>query len=340
MKESLWGYYLVLLGITVSTVMILVSNMTTTNQQNYYLIKEVTNAAMIDAIDYGYYRAYGEMKINTEKFVENFIRRFSEGVSKTNTYKIDFYSIYENPPSVSVRVSTNTGEFHIEGDSSNINVINSIDAIMEANNTITYSETFYSIPYAWCDESNFINNDNMSNDYGYCQLVNRAQISLKDNSTIVNSIRSKLPSGSTFDKSKIKILNVEYLKVMDSNQELQDYYDSYDNTYVREHSVNDVPRDKISVTSNYLAKNVKDVRVTMKKDDENNYYLAYGLNFNCDGADTFKYYRKGTTIDDMVYVTESGYNSLADKTGYNKAPFYGNCMIGIKYKINFYYDTE
>ena len=93
MKESLWGYYLVLLGIVVSTVMILLSNMTTTNQQNYYLLKEVTNAAMIDAIDFGYYREYGTVKINTEKFVENFLRRFSEGISKTNTYKIDFYSI-------------------------------------------------------------------------------------------------------------------------------------------------------------------------------------------------------------------------------------------------------
>jgi len=338
MKESLWGYYLVLLGITVSTVMILVSNMTTTNQQNYYLIKEVTNAAMIDAIDYGYYRAYGEIKINTEKFVENFIRRFSEGISKTNTYKIDFYSIYENPPSVSVRISTNTGEFNIEGDSTNINVINSIDAIMEANNTITYSKIFYSLPYAWCNESNYINSNNLSNDYGYCQLVNRAQISLKDNSRIVNSIKSKLPSGSIFDKNKIKILNVEYLKAMNSDQELQDYSSSYNATYIREQSVDDIPSG-IS-NSNYLAKNVKDVRVTIKKDDENNYYLAYGLSFNCEGVDTFKYYRKGTTIDNMLYVTESEYNSLADKTGYNKAPFYGNCLVGIKYRINFYYDNE
>ena len=40
MKESLWGYYLVLLGIMVSTVMILMSNMVTTNQQDYYLLKE------------------------------------------------------------------------------------------------------------------------------------------------------------------------------------------------------------------------------------------------------------------------------------------------------------
>ena len=92
MKESMWGYYLSVLGVTVSMIMIFMSNMTTTNQQDYYLLKEVASAAMIDSIDYGYYSIYGEMKINTEKFVENFIRRFSEGVSKANSYKLDFYT--------------------------------------------------------------------------------------------------------------------------------------------------------------------------------------------------------------------------------------------------------
>ena len=131
MKESMWGYYLILLGIMVSTIMILMSNMVTTNQQDYYLLKEVTNASMHDSIDWSYYKKYGEMRINTEKFVEVFVRRFSESVSKTNTYKIDVYSVYENPPSVSIRVTSNTGDFHIAGDATNVDVINSYDAILE-----------------------------------------------------------------------------------------------------------------------------------------------------------------------------------------------------------------
>ena len=51
MKESLWGYWLILLGIIIITVMILLQNYTTTNQQDYYLAREVTYAAMYDAVD-------------------------------------------------------------------------------------------------------------------------------------------------------------------------------------------------------------------------------------------------------------------------------------------------
>ena len=30
----------------------------------YYLIKEITQASMLDAVDYGYYRQYNEIKMN------------------------------------------------------------------------------------------------------------------------------------------------------------------------------------------------------------------------------------------------------------------------------------
>ena len=66
MKESLWGYYLTLLGIIIITIMILLQNYTTTNQQDYYLIKEVTYAAMYDAVDYAHYNKHGELKIIKE----------------------------------------------------------------------------------------------------------------------------------------------------------------------------------------------------------------------------------------------------------------------------------
>ena len=95
MKESMWGYYLVVMGIAVSIIMIFLTNLTTTEQQNYYLLKEVSNAAMIDAIDFGYYRKYGEMKINKEKFVENFLRRFAENTKGSQNYKVTIKDIIE-----------------------------------------------------------------------------------------------------------------------------------------------------------------------------------------------------------------------------------------------------
>ena len=102
MKESYWGYWLIVLGVFVILIMLLVQNVTATNTQDYYLAKEIAEAAMIDSVDYGYYREYGEVRIVKEKFVESFVRRFAESANTGTTYKIDFYEIYEVPPKVSI----------------------------------------------------------------------------------------------------------------------------------------------------------------------------------------------------------------------------------------------
>ena len=131
MKESLWGYIILLLGIFVIVVMILVQNYTSTGEEDYYSLKEVTEAAMIDSVDYATYRDTGELKITEEKFIENFIRRFSETTNANKEYKIDFYEIYEVPPKVSVRISTKTGNYTINTDTANIDIITRIDGILE-----------------------------------------------------------------------------------------------------------------------------------------------------------------------------------------------------------------
>ena len=89
-------------------VMLLLQNYTTTNEQDYYLVKEVLEASMYEAVDYGYYRDTGELKMNAEKFTENFIRRFSESININKTYQINFYDIYEQPPAASVEIVTTT----------------------------------------------------------------------------------------------------------------------------------------------------------------------------------------------------------------------------------------
>lgn len=131
MKESLWGYWLIVLGLGVLVVMMLLQNYTTTNEQDYYLIKEVTEAAMTDAIDWAHYRKYGEIRIVKEKFVEDFTRRFSETVNINKTYNIKFYDIYEAPPKVSVKVTTKTDTYNIFGTQDSVDVINKIDSIIE-----------------------------------------------------------------------------------------------------------------------------------------------------------------------------------------------------------------
>ncbi len=131
MKESMWGYYLVLLGVIIIIVMMLLQNYTTTNQQDYYLAKEMTYAAMYDSIDLGYYKQNGELKIVKEKFVENFIRRFAENATLNKNYKVNFYSIYETPPMVSVEIKAKTGEFHVGDESINADITTRITAILE-----------------------------------------------------------------------------------------------------------------------------------------------------------------------------------------------------------------
>lgn len=108
MKESMWGYWIVVLGISIMSVMVLLQNYTTTSEQDYYLIKSVLEASMYEAVDYGYYRDAGRLKMNREKFVENFVRRFSQTVNINKNYELDFYTIYEEPPAASVGVTTAT----------------------------------------------------------------------------------------------------------------------------------------------------------------------------------------------------------------------------------------
>lgn len=134
MKESYWGYWLIMLGVFIIIIMMLISNVTTKNTQDYYLIKEVTEAAMVDSVNYGYYREYGELKIDREKFIESFMRRFAENVS-LNTYQIDFYGIYEAPPKVSVKVTSKSGSLMVAGDSTTFDIVNKVDAILELSAT-------------------------------------------------------------------------------------------------------------------------------------------------------------------------------------------------------------
>ena len=105
MKESVWGYMVIVMGVLAIVVIYFAQNITNTEENNYTLLKETTEAAMYDAVDMAAARN-GEIKIVKEKFVENFLRRFSENASLAHTYKIDIYDVNESPPKVSLKVST------------------------------------------------------------------------------------------------------------------------------------------------------------------------------------------------------------------------------------------
>ena len=132
MKESFWGVFVVMLGVAGIIFIFLFQNLTNTDENNSQLLKEVTEAAMWDSFDYASYRSTGEIRINREKFVENFIRRYAESASMSREYNIKFYDINEKPPKVSIRVSSGViGSNGMSGETMNFDLSDRINAILE-----------------------------------------------------------------------------------------------------------------------------------------------------------------------------------------------------------------
>lgn len=133
MKNAFWAYWLILLGTVIVVIMMLVQNLTTSSTQDYFLVKEITEASMIDAVDYSYYRRYGEIKINKEKFFESFFRRFAETASLNTTYTVSFYGVYEAPPKASVEIKSKSNTFTVLGDATTMDMVERIDSVLEGN---------------------------------------------------------------------------------------------------------------------------------------------------------------------------------------------------------------
>ncbi len=132
MKESFWGVFVISVGLICVFLIYMFQDITNTDEHNYNLLKETTEGAMIDAVDLIAYRESRTIRIDREKFVENFLRRFAEDASLSKTYVITFYDINELPPKVSMRVgSVAGGADFLSGDIINFDIENQLDAILE-----------------------------------------------------------------------------------------------------------------------------------------------------------------------------------------------------------------
>ena len=136
MNQSFWGVLVVMLGVAALLLIVFFQTITNTDEHNSQLLKEVTEAAMWDAFDYASYRDTGEIRIDREKFVENFSRRFAESASKSYKYDIQFYDINEKPPKVSVKVTSKqtgnpAGVLGGSNEPTTVVLNNRIDAILE-----------------------------------------------------------------------------------------------------------------------------------------------------------------------------------------------------------------
>ena len=144
MKWSFASVGLIVLGLVGLSIIILFQNITTNNENDYYLLKEVTEASMIDAIDMDYYRESGELKIIKDKFVESFTRRFAESTVSINT-GIGEYTIYQDTTDYHVAntLSAILEYYGKDGSKTSSSYIDGMPLVMK-----TFTKTYYSIPYS------------------------------------------------------------------------------------------------------------------------------------------------------------------------------------------------
>lgn len=130
MKESFWMVFVVMMGIISLLFIFVFQSLTNTDEHNYNMLKETTEAAMIDAFDLASYRYDGTIRIDREKFVENFYRRFAENANLSRVYNIKIYDVNECPPKVSIQLSTSE-KGNATGENIEFNLTNRLDAILE-----------------------------------------------------------------------------------------------------------------------------------------------------------------------------------------------------------------
>ena len=131
MNKAMLLVGIIILAMFTFGVINIASSYQTGNELDYYLLKETTEAAMVDAIDIGYYRLSGGLyRMDKEKFAESFVRRFAQNVSNNRNYDIKFYDINETPPKVTIKIDSSTSA-SFSGD--NLNISNKISSVMETN---------------------------------------------------------------------------------------------------------------------------------------------------------------------------------------------------------------
>lgn len=110
---------------------------------DYYLLKETTEASMNDAIDKTYYRTFGALRMDKEKFMESFVKRFAVGVDQNRKYDIKVYDINETPPKVSIKVTSpkNTELINALGGNNEVAITTNADMILETKNKTNIAVT-------------------------------------------------------------------------------------------------------------------------------------------------------------------------------------------------------
>ena len=73
MNKGMLTVGMIVLAISALVLINVITNSSTGSELDYYLVKETAEAAIEDAIDIKYFRDNGTIRMDSEKFVENFL---------------------------------------------------------------------------------------------------------------------------------------------------------------------------------------------------------------------------------------------------------------------------
>lgn len=174
MKWSFTAVGLFILGLIGVAIILLFQSLTTNNENDYYLLKEITEASMFDAIDYKVYRETGNLKIKERVFVESFTRRFAESTLFVgNTYTIKMFDIIEAPPKATIYIDTGIGKFTIYNDTQEYSVVNNLTGILEYNDFTSDSIRTSSIFSTGSDTGGYIKKTYENECYSFISIENK-----------------------------------------------------------------------------------------------------------------------------------------------------------------------
>ena len=129
MSRALAIVGIIMLGTLALAVINLTQHVQSGNELDYYLLEETTEAAMLDAVDMAYYRySGGVVRMDRERFIESFLRRFAENINTSRDYDIKIIDLNEIPPKVSVEINAGSA---VTFNSEQAEITNKIDAIIE-----------------------------------------------------------------------------------------------------------------------------------------------------------------------------------------------------------------
>lgn len=138
MNKGMLGVGIIVMGLIALLLINIVSNYSSGGELDYYLLKETTEASIGDAMDLDFETNYGIPRMDKERFVESFLRRFAENADTQRNYDIKFIDLNEVPPKVSVKIDSNTV---LQADGQNVAITTQVDQIVES----TISEDAYTI---------------------------------------------------------------------------------------------------------------------------------------------------------------------------------------------------